>query len=214
MGLRMTDMFGHINNSRYIEAMEFARWHQMSCTGMYGRMKRGKLFPVVSSLDLQFVREIKPCSTVVIRTQMGTPIGKSAVFYQQIESVKGDVIHATGIIRFAWLNESSYRHEDGSVPKAGPVPAEEGLLRMGWSRKEVNDCVSGAALSHANAQYFGKKISSYDTIRSDTSLGTKDQTSLTTTFDATNLKAINEADSVWRKVLREELKHRKDVLSK
>lgn len=222
MGLRMTDMFGHINNSRYIEAMEFARWHQMSCTGIYGRMKRAQLFPIVSSLDLQFVREIKPCSTVVIRTQMGKPIGKTGVVYQQIESLKGDVIHAAGIIRFAWLNSQRYRTADGTMPKPGPVSAEEFLLRMGWPRVDVDECLSGKALSDPSSHYFGKNVSSYDKIiqipapsgSDDSLVAFQNHLDLRSTFPVEKIDVVNISDQKWRHILRQELKARKESLSR
>ena len=41
MGYRMSDAFGHINNSRYLEAFEFGRWHSFFFTGLTQRMREG-----------------------------------------------------------------------------------------------------------------------------------------------------------------------------
>lgn len=220
MGLRMTDLFGHINNSRYIEVMEFARWYQLANTGFYERVRRAQLVPVVSSIDVQYVREIKPCTNVVVRTRIGSISGRNMVYYQQIESIKGDTVHATALVRFAWLNGRSYVGPDGKKPRPGPVDVDEALTRAGYPSKMISDLHSSSS-DNCGGQYFGNVLTQLESKLSARASSSAqrldlvdDQFALERTFPHSSVSAVNESDEAWRRVLRQEAKVRKELLGR
>ncbi|KAG5476495.1 hypothetical protein LSCM1_04207 [Leishmania martiniquensis] len=77
-GLRMIDEFGHVNNSKYLEICELARWHQLSFLGLGAMMARRRVAFVVSDLSIIYQREIGPRSTVLVATQILLPPSRTA----------------------------------------------------------------------------------------------------------------------------------------
>lgn len=72
-GLRMVDELGHVNNAKYLEITEFARWHQIAFLGLGHAMMERKVAFVVSDLSITYQREIKPFSKVWVRTRFVLP---------------------------------------------------------------------------------------------------------------------------------------------
>lgn len=64
---RHTDLFGHVNNSRYIEMMELSRWEVFSASGFNQKLLKHRIFPVVAGVQITYFREIKPFQVATIQ---------------------------------------------------------------------------------------------------------------------------------------------------
>ncbi len=64
------DTFGHVNNAKYLELYEQARWDLITNNG-YGldQIKTLKIGPVVLELDLSFKREITNREVITIESE-------------------------------------------------------------------------------------------------------------------------------------------------
>ncbi|KEG13076.1 hypothetical protein DQ04_01231110 [Trypanosoma grayi] len=69
-GLRMADMFGHINNARYLEIFELARWHHAGYAGLATTLREANASFVVASANVQYVREMPPCRRYLVTVQL------------------------------------------------------------------------------------------------------------------------------------------------
>jgi acyl-CoA thioester hydrolase len=65
------DSFGHLNNARYLELFEQARWDLISERGFgIETIQRTRTGPTILEIDIKFLRELAPRETVVIRTEL------------------------------------------------------------------------------------------------------------------------------------------------
>ncbi|KAF8275953.1 hypothetical protein TcYC6_0012250 [Trypanosoma cruzi] len=69
-GIRMADIFGHVNNSKYLEICELARWHYGGYIGMVKILWELRASFVVASVNVQYVREILPCRRYLVTTEV------------------------------------------------------------------------------------------------------------------------------------------------
>jgi YbgC/YbaW family acyl-CoA thioester hydrolase len=65
------DSFGHLNNARYLELFEQARWDLIVERGFDLEMiKKTRTGPTILQVELKFLRELVPRETIVIRTEL------------------------------------------------------------------------------------------------------------------------------------------------
>ena len=65
------DSFGHVNNARYLELFEQARWDLITERGFgIDTIRRTKTGPTILEINIRFLKELNPRETVVIRTEM------------------------------------------------------------------------------------------------------------------------------------------------
>jgi len=66
------DTFGHVNNATYLELYEEARWDLIT-NGGWGleQIQKKKVGPVVTSINIQYKRELKNREKIVIETIFG-----------------------------------------------------------------------------------------------------------------------------------------------
>ncbi|RNF16305.1 uncharacterized protein Tco025E_05231 [Trypanosoma conorhini] len=69
-GIRMADIFGHVNNAKYLEICELARWHCAGYTGLVGAHWRTRTSFIVASVSVQYVRELPPCRSYLVTTEV------------------------------------------------------------------------------------------------------------------------------------------------
>ncbi len=86
------DTFGHVNNAKYLEVLEEARWDFITRNG-YGldEVVRTRIGPTILEINLRFQREIKNRQRVKIRSWTDSYRGKIAKFVQQILDQDGNV---------------------------------------------------------------------------------------------------------------------------
>jgi YbgC/YbaW family acyl-CoA thioester hydrolase len=65
------DSFGHMNNARYLELFEQARWDVITAGG-FGLevIKRTRTGPTVLEIQLKFLRELGPRESITLRTEL------------------------------------------------------------------------------------------------------------------------------------------------
>jgi YbgC/YbaW family acyl-CoA thioester hydrolase len=112
-GLRMMDVFGHVNNARYLELFEFARWEQGGEMRMWEKFGKAKIIPFVAACHVHYVTAIAPCSVVEIRTRVVEATGKWWTIRQTMYNRKGDRIHAAALFRIAIIDKRK-----GQQPKS------------------------------------------------------------------------------------------------
>ena len=91
-----TDAFGHVNNSRYLELFEEARWRYAEDIGLIELMKERNLGFIIMDLRLRFRKPVVEGSQVTIKTSLDTLGTASGEVLQQLHcgpgspSVKGE----------------------------------------------------------------------------------------------------------------------------
>lgn len=88
------DSFGHVNNARYLELFEEARWEIINARdfGVKEIMKKG-MGPVVLEVNLRFTKEVRLREKIKIKTQVeaASAQSKTMTMNQTMLNEKGDV---------------------------------------------------------------------------------------------------------------------------
>jgi thioesterase-3 len=175
VGYRAADILRHVNNARYLEYFEFARWHHMARTASLYRFWSTKMYPVVGGVHLQFVRELKPGRYAFVTTEVVGAHKKSLVVHQRLvtfNSRQEEVLHASLILKASFLTKDGKTADIRDVMRAMHIDEADFKKQFGWVDNE-----GGKVDGSAEIQPF---ISQY-----------------------------NEADDVWRFVLKEERNRQK-----
>ena len=98
----------HMNNSRYLLAMDLGRWDYAARSGVLGAALRRRFFPVVGSATLSFRRSLGPFERFELATRLVGWDEKWWWFEQHFE-VEGRV-HAVGRVK------ALFRGPQGNVP--------------------------------------------------------------------------------------------------
>lgn len=76
------DGYGHVNNARYLEFLEAARWHFFQQVGLQSTLRQANL--VVSRMDIRYRIAAKLDDTLHIHTQIQTVQSRQIVLTQQV----------------------------------------------------------------------------------------------------------------------------------
>jgi YbgC/YbaW family acyl-CoA thioester hydrolase len=84
------DTLGHVNNARYLDLFEEARWDLITRNG-YGldEIMRRRVGPVILEVSLKFQRELRNRQAIVIKSWMESYVGKIAHLRQQMLDDQG-----------------------------------------------------------------------------------------------------------------------------
>lgn len=134
----------HMNNSRYLLAMDLGRWDYGVRTGVIQQALRRRWFPVAGSVMLRFRRSLDPFQRFELRTRVVGWDEKWWWFEQRFE-VEGR-LHALGRVK------ALFRGPEGSVstaavlaaigrPDLAPLDMPE-AIRL-WQQAEATDAPSG-----------------------------------------------------------------------
>jgi YbgC/YbaW family acyl-CoA thioester hydrolase len=86
------DSFGHVNNARYFELLEQARWDLITERGFgIETIRSSRTGPTILEINIRFLRELKPRDVVVIRTEMISYERKIGKLRQQMLKDDGSV---------------------------------------------------------------------------------------------------------------------------
>jgi len=84
------DSFGHVNNARYLELFEQARWDLITERGFgIDTIRRTRTGPTILEINIRFLKELNPRETVVIRTEMVSYERKVGKLRQQMLKADG-----------------------------------------------------------------------------------------------------------------------------
>ena len=90
------DSFGHVNNARYFELLEQARWDLITERGFgIETIRRTRTGPTILEINVRFLRELRARDVVVIRTEMISYERKIGKLRQQM--LKGDDVACEAI---------------------------------------------------------------------------------------------------------------------
>src|SRR4029077_18672628 len=82
---RPLDSFGHVNNARYLELLEQARWDLITERGFgIDVIRRSRSGPTILEINIRFLREMGPREVIVIRTEMLSYERKTGKIRQQM----------------------------------------------------------------------------------------------------------------------------------
>ena len=110
------DIYQHVNNARYLEFLEEARWEYLEETGDIAFFQSLGLAWVIVNININYRAAATMGQTLEIDTGLSKLGGKSAVFHQQI-TVKGtDIVVADADITFVLM--------DQKTGKAIPIEAQ------------------------------------------------------------------------------------------
>jgi acyl-CoA thioester hydrolase len=86
------DSFGHLNNARYHELFEQARWDLITERGFgIDTIRRTNTGPTVLEVNVKFLRELAPREAIVIRTELVSYERKVGKLRQQMVKAGGEV---------------------------------------------------------------------------------------------------------------------------
>jgi acyl-CoA thioester hydrolase len=86
------DSFGHLNNARYLELFEQARWDLITERGFgIDTIARTKTGPTILEINIKFTRELAPREAVVIRSDLLSYERKVGKLRQQMVKTDGTV---------------------------------------------------------------------------------------------------------------------------
>jgi acyl-CoA thioesterase FadM len=192
-GFRMMDAFMHVNNARYLELFEFARWHEAGVKRSIPLFKAAGMYPVVGAVHIQFIKEVPPASLVMIRTKIVGLEDRAIVARQHMFNRTGTKLHATAIFRVSLVDSRS--------KKPATVAPSEALIRLGLDEAEIRAAAEAAWLkdfTHTDGKSSdaGGVVVSSDTHSSSTSSEAQKEEALRV------LRDVSALDNDWRRVMR------------
>ncbi|MCB9263013.1 MAG: acyl-CoA thioesterase [Flavobacteriales bacterium] len=98
------DAYGHVNNARYLELFEEARWQALSDFGVDKRIAQLGLQFFVVNIQVDFKKPVLPKTTVLVKTSLHNIGRKTMTFLQEIENEQGLATKAE--ITFVLFNPS------------------------------------------------------------------------------------------------------------
>jgi acyl-CoA thioester hydrolase len=86
------DSFGHLNNARYHEMFEQARWDLITERGFgIDTIRRTNTGPTILEVNVKFLRELAPREAIVIRSELLSYERKIGKLRQQMVKAGGEV---------------------------------------------------------------------------------------------------------------------------
>ena len=105
------DSYGHVNNARYLELLEEARWEALTTAMESGFFERRDLLFVVVNINVNYRAEVQPNDRVVINTRLKEFGRKSITFYQTIQNQTTDKLAVDADVKFVLLKSRSKQME-------------------------------------------------------------------------------------------------------
>lgn len=91
------DVYGHVNNGRYLTLMDLGRYDWFQRIGMTRVLLRERIKPVVGGASVEFRRELRPLQKVELHTCLAG-FDERALYLEQ-RLVRGGTEHARGLLR-------------------------------------------------------------------------------------------------------------------
>jgi len=122
------DMFGHLNNAKYLEMFEWARWalhEQQGGVDVYEHTVHSKIGPAVVHVDVDFLSEVKVGEKVTIQSRI-EKIGNRSVTLAQDMLKSNGTIAARAKVIWAFMN---FQTRTGA-----PMPDDLRKMYMEWAK--------------------------------------------------------------------------------
>ena len=101
------DFFSHVNNARYLEFMEEARWVVIDKYIDLKRMQAKGIIFVVVNININYRRPASMGDILELYLGLTKIGGKSAVFYQEIRLKGTDTVVADAHVTFVFADKST-----------------------------------------------------------------------------------------------------------
>ncbi len=111
------DFYGHVNNARYLEFLEEARWSFLETGLDLQAWKQKGLGFVVTAVNIRYLRPAGLNAVLEIRSRMGSLGERRGVINQEVFNVADETRVASAEVTFAVVNLESGR----GVPLDGEV---------------------------------------------------------------------------------------------
>ncbi len=86
------DTFGHVNNARYLDIFEQARWDLITKNGFGMKEIQSRLIgPTILEINLRFLKELRNRERVTIKSWTDSYSGKVGKFIQQMSNEAGEL---------------------------------------------------------------------------------------------------------------------------
>jgi acyl-CoA thioesterase FadM len=113
VGARTMDLAFHVNNSRYLELAEFARWEAAARCGLLGKLLRTGALQVVSNVHVQYLKPMMCCQvidvetrTVAVHWDARTKLVEHKLVQRRAGVPRGErVVFATIIVKLVFLHQ-------------------------------------------------------------------------------------------------------------
>lgn len=102
------DSYGHVNNARYLEFFEEARWQLISSNHLDDYLKDNQLGMVVVSILVNYKRPAVPNDIIQISASLGQIGNTSFSIHQQINLDSGELV-ATADVKLVVINLTTNR---------------------------------------------------------------------------------------------------------
>lgn len=104
------DLFGHVNNGRYLTLMDLGRLHIVIATGLLRIMRKRKWYAVAAAAEIRFHRPLKLWQRYTLVTKIVDWDEAWFLFAQRFESA--GKLHARALV------QAQFRHAREQVPTA------------------------------------------------------------------------------------------------
>ncbi len=99
------DIYQHVNNARYLEFLEEARWAYLEDCGDVDYFTSRQLAWVIVNININYRNAATNGQTLQIATQFTKNGGKSAVIHQVVTVAGSDIVVADADITFVCLDQ-------------------------------------------------------------------------------------------------------------
>jgi len=124
------DRFGHVNNARYLEFLEEARWAQFAEHGLDASFfKEHCVFPVVVRQTITYRRPASAGDVLVVETHVKSAGRRKVVIAQSARFERSEDVSIEAEITVVFLDEKTGR----------PVPLDEAILDAWPELKALRD---------------------------------------------------------------------------
>lgn len=103
------DIYQHVNNARYLEFLEEARWNYLDDGGDVAFFEQMQLAWVIVNININYRNAATNGQTLQIATQFSKVGSKSAVIHQRISVLGTDILVADADITFICLDQRTGR---------------------------------------------------------------------------------------------------------
>lgn len=101
------DVYQHVNNARYLEFLEEARWAYLEESGDIEYFQSLGLAWVIVNININYRAAATMGQTLEIKTQLSRVGGKSAVFHQEIRVQDTEIVVADADITFVVMDQKT-----------------------------------------------------------------------------------------------------------
>ena len=98
------DLYGHVNNARYLEFLEEARWGLMEAYGDLSWFMAQKMALVVSRVDIRYIRAATMGDQLLIETRLVELLPREGKIHQRIVRKDNGKVVAEADISFAVIH--------------------------------------------------------------------------------------------------------------